>query len=140
MALYGTPSSFSLLSGVPGAKLGWFTTAGHRSRCQYSGFSAILDRERHLVLTVATLKRDIWARTHGLRKSMIASREEICDGRAKAARREIMRRHAYPRLMPSVAIDRDSLRIPRRSDHDETVFSYPGLGLATYRHRHTICR
>ena len=58
MALYGTPEFFlgMLFLAFLGAKFGWFPTGGVLDPAgHYSGFSAVVDRARHLVLPVATL-------------------------------------------------------------------------------------
>jgi peptide/nickel transport system permease protein len=58
MALYGTPEFFlgMLFLAFLGARLGWFPTGGVSDpAADYTGFAAVVDRARHLVLPVATL-------------------------------------------------------------------------------------
>ena len=141
MALYGTPEFFlgMLFLAFLGARLGWFPTGGVSDpAANYSGFSAILDRARHLVLPVATLTLGyLGSYSLVMRTSMLDTlREEyLTTARAKGLRdREIMRRHAVPNaLLPSVSLIAIGFGfIIGGAITTETVFSYPGLGLATY--------
>jgi peptide/nickel transport system permease protein len=142
MALYGTPEFFlgMLFLAFLGAKLGWFPTGGVSDpAANYSGFSAIVDRARHLVLPVATLTLGyLGSYSLIMRTSMLDTLREdyLTTARAKGLRdREIMQRHAVPNaLLPSVSLIAIGFGfIIGGAITTETVFSYPGLGLATYQ-------
>jgi peptide/nickel transport system permease protein len=142
MALYGTPEFFlgMLFLAFLGAKLGWFPTGGVTDpAANYSGFSAIVDRARHLVLPVATLTLGyLGSYSLVMRTSMLDTLREdyLTTARAKGLRdRDVMRRHAVPNaLLPSVSLIAIGFGfIIGGAITTETVFSYPGLGLATYQ-------
>ena len=142
MALYGTPEFFlgMLFLAFLGAKLGWFPTGGVRDpAANYSGFDAIVDRARHLVLPVATLTLGyLGSYSLIMRTSMLDTLREdyLTTARAKGLRdRDVMRRHAVPNaLLPSVSLIAIGFGfIIGGAITTETVFSYPGLGLATYQ-------
>jgi peptide/nickel transport system permease protein len=142
MALYGTPEFFlgMLFLAFLGAKLGWFPTGGVTDpAAHYSGFSAIVDRGRHLVLPVATLTLGyLGSYSLVMRTSMLDTLREdyLTTARAKGLRdRDVMRRHAVPNaLLPSVSLIAIGFGfIVGGAITTETVFSYPGLGLATYQ-------
>jgi peptide/nickel transport system permease protein len=142
MGLYGTPEFFlgMLFLAFLGAKLGWFPTGGTIDpAANYSGFDAVVDRARHLVLPVATLTLGyLGSYSLVMRTSMLDTLREdyLTTARAKGLRdREVMRRHAVPNaLLPSVSLIAIGFGfIIGGAITTETVFSYPGLGLATYR-------
>lgn len=142
MALYGTPEFFlgMLFLAFLGAKLGWFPTGGVIDPAgNYSGLSAAWDRARHLVLPVATLTLGyLGSYSLVMRTSMLDTLREdyLTTARAKGLRdRDVMRRHAVPNaLLPSVSLIAIGFGfIIGGAITTETVFSYPGLGLATYR-------
>ena len=142
MALYGTPEFFlgMLFLAFLGAKLGWFPTGGVTNpAAHYTGFSAIVDRARHLVLPVATLTLGyLGSYSLVMRTSMLDTLREdyLTTARAKGLRdRDVMRRHAVPNaLLPSVSLIAIGFGfIIGGAITTETVFSYPGLGLATYQ-------
>ena len=141
MALYGTPEFFlgMLFLAFLGAKFGWFPTGGVLNPSgHYTGFSAIVDRARHLVLPVATLTLGyLGSYSLVMRTSMLDTLREdyLTTARAKGLRdRDVMRRHAVPNaLLPSVSLIAIGFGfIIGGAITTETVFSYPGLGLATY--------
>ncbi len=142
MALYGTPEFFlgMLFLAFLGAKLGWFPTGGVTDPAgHYTGFSALVDRARHLVLPVATLTLGyLGSYSLVMRTSMLDTLREdyLTTARAKGLRdRDVMRRHAVPNaLLPSVSLIAIGFGfVIGGAITTETVFSYPGLGLATYR-------
>ncbi len=142
MALYGTPEFFlgMLFLAFLGAKLGWFPTGGVTDPAgHYTGFRALVDRARHLVLPVATLTLGyLGSYSLVMRTSMLDTLREdyLTTARAKGLRdRDVMRRHAVPNaLLPSVSLIAIGFGfIIGGAITTETVFSYPGLGLATYR-------
>ena len=142
MALYGTPEFFlgMLFLAFLGAKLGWFPTGGVTSpAAHYTGVSAIVDRARHLALPVATLTLGyLGSYSLVMRTSMLDTLREdyLTTARAKGLRdHDVMRRHAVPNaLLPSVSLVAIGFGfIIGGAITTETVFSYPGLGLATYQ-------
>jgi peptide/nickel transport system permease protein len=142
MALYGTPEFFlgMLFLAFVGAKLGWFPTGGVIDpAANYSGFSAVLDRARHLVLPVLTLTLGyLGSYSLIMRTSMLDTLREdyLTTARAKGLRdRDVMRHHAVPNaLLPSVSLIAIGFGfVIGGAITTETVFSYPGLGLATSR-------
>lgn len=142
MALYGTPEFFlgMLFLAFLGAKLGWFPTGGVLDPAAHNtGFSAIVDRARHLVLPTATLTLGyLGSYSLVMRTSMLDTLREdyLTTARAKGLRdRDVMRHHAVPNaLLPSVSLIAIGFGfIVGGAITTETVFSYPGLGLATYR-------
>jgi peptide/nickel transport system permease protein len=141
MALYGTPEFFlgMLFLAFLGAKFGWFPTGGVLDPAgHYKGFSAVVDRARHLVLPVATLTLGyLGSYSLVMRTSMLDTLREdyLTTARAKGLRdKDVMRRHAVPNaLLPSVSLIAIGFGfIIGGAITTETVFSYPGLGLATY--------
>jgi peptide/nickel transport system permease protein len=141
MALYGTPEFFlgMLFLAFLGAKLGWFPTGGVTDpAANYTGFAAVVDRVRHLVLPVATLTLGyLGSYSLVMRTSMLDTLQEdyLTTARAKGLRdRDVMRRHAVPNaLLPSVSLIAIGFGfVIGGAITTETVFSYPGLGLATY--------
>jgi peptide/nickel transport system permease protein len=142
MALYGTPEFFlgMLFLAFLGARLGWFPTGGSSDpAADYSGFAAVLDRARHLVLPVATLTLGyLGSYSLVMRTSMLDTLREdyLTTARAKGLRdHDVMRRHAVPNaLLPSVSLIAIGFGfIIGGAITTETVFSYPGLGLETYQ-------
>ncbi|HEY5422116.1 MAG TPA: ABC transporter permease [Ilumatobacteraceae bacterium] len=141
MALYGTPEFFlgMLFLAFLGARLGWFPTGGVSDpAAQYTGFAAVVDRARHLVLPVATLTLGyLGSYSLVMRTSMLDTLREdyLTTARAKGLRdHDVMRSHAVPNaLLPSVSLIAIGFGfIIGGAITTETVFSYPGLGLETY--------
>src|SRR3954454_2629080 len=141
MALYGTPEFFlgMLFLAFLGARLGWFPTGGVSDpAADYTGFAAVIDRARHLVLPVATLTLGyLGSYSLVMRTSMLDTLREdyLTTARAKGLRdHDVMRRHAVPNaLLPSVSLIAIGFGfIIGGAITTETVFSYPGLGLETY--------
>jgi peptide/nickel transport system permease protein len=141
MALYGTPEFFlgMLFLAFLGARLGWFPTGGVSDpAAEYTGFAAVVDRARHLVLPVATLTLGyLGSYSLVMRTSMLDTLREdyLTTARAKGLRdRDVMRSHAVPNaLLPSVSLIAIGFGfIIGGAITTETVFSYPGLGLETY--------
>ena len=141
MALYGTPEFFlgMLFLAFLGARLGWFPTGGVSDpAAQYTGFAAVVDRARHLVLPVATLTLGyLGSYSLVMRTSMLDTLREdyLTTARAKGLRdHDVMRSHAAPNaLLPSVSLIAIGFGfIIGGAITTETVFSYPGLGLETY--------
>ena len=142
MALYGTPEFFlgMLFLAFLGARFGWFPTGGVTDPAShYTGLSAVVDRGRHLVLPVATLTLGyLGSYALVMRTSMLDTLREdyLTTARAKGLRdRDVMHRHAVPNaLLPSVSLIAIGFGfIIGGAITTETVFSYPGLGLATYQ-------
>lgn len=142
MALYGTPEFFlgMLFLAFLGARFGWFPTGGVTDpAASYTGFAAVVDRARHLVLPVATLTLGyLGSYSLIMRTSMLDTLREdyLTTARAKGLRdNDVMRRHAVPNaLLPSVSLIAIGFGfIIGGAITTETVFSYPGLGLATYQ-------
>ena len=142
MALYGTPEFFlgMLFLAFFGARLGWFPTGGSVDpAASYTGFEAVLDRARHLVLPVATLTLGyLGSYSLVMRTSMLDTLREdyLTTARAKGLRdHDVMRQHAVPNaLLPSVSLIAIGFGfIIGGAITTETVFSYPGLGLETYQ-------
>lgn len=142
MTLYGTPEFFlgMLFLAFLGAKLGWFPTGGVLDPAAHNtGLSAVLDRARHLVLPAMTLTLGyLGSYSLVMRTSMLDTLREdyLVTARAKGLRdSDVMRRHAVPNaLLPSVSLIAIGFGfIVGGAITTETVFSYPGLGLATYR-------
>ena len=103
------------------------------------GFAAVVDRARHLVLPVPTLTLGyLGSYSLVMRTSMLDTLREdyLTTARAKGLRdHDVMRRHAVPNaLLPSVSLIAIGFGfIIGGAITTETVFSYPGLGLATYQ-------
>jgi peptide/nickel transport system permease protein len=142
MGLYGTPEFFlgMMFLAFLGARLGWFPTGGSSDpAANYSGFAAVVDRARHLVLPVATLTLGyLGSYSLVMRTSMLDTLREdyLVTARAKGLRdHEVRHSHAVPNaLLPSVSLIAIGFGfIIGGAIATETVFSYPGLGLATYQ-------
>ena len=140
MVLYAMPEFWlgMLLLVFLGARTGWFPTGGVRDLTQHlTGFDAIIDRGRHLFLPVLTLVLAyLGSYSLIMRSSIIETVREdyLTVARAKGLRDdEVMRRHAVPNAMlPSVSLIAIGFGfVVGGAITTETVFSYPGLGLAT---------
>lgn len=140
MVLYSTPEFFfgMLLLAFVAGRTGWFPTGGLRSVGANYGFVGnLLDRIHHLVLPVLTLTLGyLGSYALIMRTSMIETLGEdyLVTARAKGLRdSEVMSRHAVPNaLLPSVSLIAISCGfVIGGAITTETVFSYPGLGLAT---------
>ncbi len=141
MVLYATPEFFlgMLLLSYLAARTGWFPVGGVRDvTADYTGFAAVLDRAHHLALPVLTLTLGyLGSYALVMRTSMLdtAGEDYLVTARAKGLRdADVMKRHAVPNaLLPSVSLIAISFGfILGGAITTETVFSYPGLGLATY--------
>jgi len=140
MVLYAMPEFWlgMLLLVFLGARTGWFPTGGVRDLTHdLSGFPAIVDRARHLFLPVLTLVLAYFGSYSLIMRSSILEtvREDyLTVARAKGLRDdEVMRHHAVPNaLLPSVSLIAIGFGfVIGGAITTETVFSYPGLGLAT---------
>ena len=140
MVLYATPEFFfgMLLLAFIAGRTGWFPTGGLRDvGADTSGFASILDRAHHLVLPSLTLTLGyLGSYSLIMRTSMLETLGEdyLTTARAKGLRdRDVMMRHAVPNaLLPSVSFIAISFGfVIGGAITTETVFSYPGLGLAT---------
>jgi len=140
MVLYSTPEFFfgMLLLAFLAGKTGWFPTGGlHEIGGSDGFFGSVLDTSRHLFLPVITLTLGyLGSYVLIMRTSMLETLSEdyLTTARAKGLRdRDVMRRHAMPNaLLPSVsAIAIGFGFVVGGAITTETVFSYPGLGLAT---------
>lgn len=140
MVLYATPEFFlgmMFLAFLAGST-GWFPSGGIRDvAAGYTGFEAVIDRAHHLVLPVLTLTLGyLGSYALVMRTSILDTLGEdyLTTARAKGLRDdEVMKRHAVPNaLLPSVSLIAISFGfVIGGAITTETVFSYPGLGLAT---------
>ena len=140
MVLYAMPEFWlgMLLLVFVGAKTGWFPTGGVRDLTRHlSGFPMVRDRAEHLVLPVLTLVLAyVGSYSLVMRSSILETVGEdyLTVARAKGLRDdEVMRHHAVPNaLLPSVSLIAIGFGfVIGGAITTETVFSYPGLGLAT---------
>lgn len=140
MVLYSTPEFFfgMLLLAFVAGRTGWFPTGGLRTvGADHDFVGNILDRFHHLVLPMLTLTLGyLGSYALIMRTSMIETLGEdyLVTARAKGLKdSEVMSRHAVPNaLLPSVSLIAISCGyIIGGAITTETVFSYPGLGLAT---------
>jgi peptide/nickel transport system permease protein len=140
MLLYAMPEFWlgMLLLVFFGARAGWFPTGGVRDLTRHlSGFPMVVDRAHHLFLPVLTLVLAyVGSYSLVMRSSILETVGEdyLTVARAKGLRDDdVMRRHAVPNaLLPSVSLIAISFGfIIGGAITTETVFSYPGLGLAT---------
>jgi len=140
MVLYAAPEFFlgMLLLSFFAGRLGWFPTGGIRDvSADYTGLRAVADRIYHLVLPVTTLTLGYLGSYSLIMRTSIldtAGEDYLVTARAKGLRdNDVMRRHAVPNaLLPSVSLIAISFGfIIGGAITTETVFSYPGLGLAT---------
>ena len=141
MVLYSTPEFFlgMLFLTYLGSRTGWFPIGGIRDiTANYSGLEAMIDRAHHLVLPVLTLTLGyLGSYALVMRTSILdtAGEDYLVTARAKGLRdSDVMKRHAVPNaLLPSVSLIAISFGfILGGAITTETVFSYPGLGYATY--------
>jgi peptide/nickel transport system permease protein len=139
MVLYSTPEFFlgMLFLAFLAGRFGWFPTGGARDiGGNPSAIESLLDRAHHLVLPVATLTLGyIGSYALIMRTSMLDTLGEdyLRTARAKGLRdTEVRNRHAVPNaLLPSVSLIAISFGfVIGGAITTETVFSYPGLGLA----------
>ncbi|MGD9705571.1 MAG: ABC transporter permease [Acidimicrobiia bacterium] len=140
MVLYATPEFFlgMLFLAFLAGRTGWFPAGGVRDvAAGYHGIEAVIDRAHHLVLPVLTLTLGyLGSYALVMRTSILDTlgEEYLTTARAKGLRDvEVMRRHAIPNaLLPSVSLIAISFGfVIGGAITTETVFSYPGLGLAT---------
>lgn len=140
MVLYATPEFFigMLLLALVAARTGWFPSGGLRDiGAGYTGLRAVLDRAHHLVLPVLTLTLGYLGSYQLIMRTSVLdtlSEDYLVTARAKGLRDdEVRRRHAVPNaLLPSVSQIAISFGfVIGGAITTETVFSYPGLGLAT---------
>ena len=140
MVLYATPEFFlgMLFVAFLGGRLGWFPAGGVRNvAAGYSGLRAVLDRAHHLVLPVTTLTLGyLGSYSLIMRTSVLdtVGEDYLTTAKAKGMPdRQVLRRHAVPNaLLPSISqIAIGFGFVIGGAITTETVFSYPGLGLAT---------
>ncbi len=140
MVLYATPEFFlgMLLLAFLGGRFGWFPTGGLRDvGAGNTGFAAVVDRAHHLALPITTLTLGyLGSYALIMRNSMLDTLGEdyLRTARAKGLRdSEVMKRHAVPNaLLPSVSQVAIGFGfVVGGAILTETVFSIPGLGLAT---------
>ena len=140
MVLYATPEFFfgMLLLAIVAGRTGWFPTGGLRDVGANSGFvDSLLDRAHHLVLPSLTLTLGyLGSYSLIMRTSMLDTLGEdyLTTARAKGLKEsDVMTHHAVPNaLLPSVSAIAISFGfVIGGAITTETVFSYPGLGLAT---------
>ena len=140
MVLYAMPEFWlgMLLLVFFGARTGWFPVGGVRDLTRnMSGMEAVIDRIHHLFLPALTLVLAYLGSYSLIMRSSILEtvREDyLTVARAKGLRDdEVMRRHAVPNaLLPSVSLIAIGFGfVVGGAITTETVFSYPGLGLAT---------
>ncbi len=140
MVLYSTPEFFfgMLLLAFIAGRTGWFPTGGLRDVGADNGMVGnLIDRVHHLVLPTVTLTLGyLGSYALIMRTSMLETLGEdyLVTARAKGLRdSEVMSRHAVPNaLLPSVSLIAISFGfVIGGAITTETVFSYPGLGLAT---------
>jgi peptide/nickel transport system permease protein len=140
MVLYAMPEFWlgMLLLVFLGARTGWFPTGGVRDVTgDPSGFDALIDRLHHLFLPTLTLVLAYLGSYSLIMRSSILEtvREDyLTVARAKGLRDDdVMRHHAVPNaLLPSVSLIAIGFGyVIGGAITTETVFSYPGLGLAT---------
>jgi peptide/nickel transport system permease protein len=140
MVLYATPEFFfgMLLLAIVAGRTGWFPTGGMRDVGTNNGFVAsLLDRVHHLVLPSLTLTLGyLGSYSLIMRTSMLDTLGEdyLTTARAKGLKEsDVMTHHAVPNaLLPSVSAIAISFGfVIGGAITTETVFSYPGLGLAT---------
>ncbi len=140
MVLYATPEFFlgMMLLAFLGGRFGWFPTGGLRDLgAGHTGFAAVLDRAHHLFLPVTTLTLGyLGSYALIMRNSILDTLGEdyLRTARAKGLRDvEVMKRHAFPNaLLPSVSQVAIGFGfVVGGAITTETVFSIPGLGLAT---------
>lgn len=141
LALYSTPEGWLgmmlivLFAGV----LGWFPAGQYRSPGDLTGFAYVVDVANHLVLPALTLTLGyIGEYAIVMRSSLLEVMNEdfVTTARAKGVRdRDVRRRHAVPNAMlPTLTLVFLSFGfILGGSVIIETVFSWPGLGLLTYK-------
>jgi peptide/nickel transport system permease protein len=127
-----------LLLAIVAGRTGWFPTGGLRDVGANNGFvNSLLDRAHHLVLPSLTLTLGyLGSYSLIMRTSMLDTLGEdyLTTARAKGLKEsDVMTRHAVPNaLLPSVSAIAISFGfVIGGAITTETVFSYPGLGLAT---------
>jgi len=140
MLLYAMPEFWlgMLLLVFLGSRTGWFPTGGVRDVAgDPSGINALVDRLHHLFLPTLTLVLAYLGSYSLIMRSSVLEtvREDyLTVARAKGLRdHDVMRRHAVPNaLLPSVSLIAIGFGyVIGGAITTETVFSYPGLGLAT---------
>ena len=140
MILYSTPEFFfgMLLLAFVAGRTGWFPTGGLRDvGADYGFVGNLIDRVHHLALPTLTLTLGyLGSYALIMRTSMIETLGEdyLVTARAKGLRdSEVMSHHAVPNaLLPAVSLIAISFGfVVGGAITTETVFSYPGLGLAT---------
>jgi peptide/nickel transport system permease protein len=121
------------------SRTGWLPTGGVRDLTRdLGGWPMVVDRAEHLVLpTITLVLAYLGSYSLVMRTSMLETLGEdyLTVARAKGMRdADVMRRHAVPNaLLPSVSLIAISFGfVVGGAITIETVFSYPGLGLATY--------
>jgi len=119
--------------------LGWFPAGQYRSPEELTGFAYVADVANHLFLPALTLTLGyIGEYAIVMRSSLLEVLNEDCitTARAKGVRdRDVRRRHAVPNaILPTLTLVFLSFGfILGGFVIVETVFSWPGLGLLTYK-------
>jgi peptide/nickel transport system permease protein len=141
MVFYAMPEFWlgMLLLVFAASRTGWLPTGGVRDLTRdLSGWPMVVDRAEHLLLpTITLVLAYLGSYSLVMRTSMLETLGEdyLTVARAKGLRdTDVMRRHAVPNaLLPSVSLIAISFGfVVGGAITTETVFSYPGLGLATY--------
>lgn len=142
IALYAMPDFWLglLLMAIFAQRLGWFPTRGMSDpRSQADGVAAIVDTAHHMVLPCLTLVLAyIGEYVLLMRTSMVEVRNDdfITLARAKGLRDVLIRnRHAVPNaLLPVVTLLAINVGyVLSGAIAVESIFSWPGLGQATFR-------
>jgi peptide/nickel transport system permease protein len=141
MFTYSVPDFWlgMLLLAVFSVKLGWFPTGGFEDAgSQLGGLSALLDQLHHMAMPALTLTLAY------IGEYMIVMRSSLIDtvnedylqlARAKGMRdAEVRRRHAVPNaLLPVVSLSAINFGyVLSGAIAVESIFSWPGLGQATF--------
>lgn len=125
---------------VFGGTLGWFPTGQMVTPgTDYTGFQAVWDVARHLVLPVATMTAVVYAQyLMVMRASLLEemTADYLVTARAKGLREDLVRRrHAVPNaLLPTATLIFLTIGgLIGGAVTVETVFSWPGLGYLTFK-------
>ena len=141
MATYSMPDFWlgMILLTVLAVKLGWFPTGGIEDPASNAtGFGKLTDQAQHIFLPALTLTvAYLGEYTIVMRSSLLETMREdyLVLARAKGLRDVLVRnRHAVPNaLLPVVALLAINLGfVLAGAIAVEAIFSWPGLGLATY--------
>lgn len=123
---------------------GWFPASGYQSVENFTGIDHVLDISWHLFLPALTLTLGYVGEYIIIMRSSlleVMGEEFVLTARAKGVRdRDVRRRHAVPNaLLPTFTLIFFSLGyVLGGSVIVETVFSWPGLGLLTFKSIDTL--